>query len=403
MPRVLLLIPSTSYRARDFLKAAVRLNVEVIVGSDHRQVLEQFSAGSTLTLGFHQLEEGLEKIIAHAGCYPFNGIIGVDEATSLLAARASAVLELPHNTEQSIANSHNKHRLRQVLERAALPTPWYRLIDPLDNLHLLAQELDYPCVLKPVALSASRGVIRVDSNDDFITAGQRIRKILGALKTPAQILAEKFIPGREVALEGLLDEGQLKVLALFDKPDPLNGPFFEETLYVTPSRLSTGAQDRVCAHTQAAARALGLHHGPIHAELRINAQGPWLIELGARTIGGLCSRSVRFTGQRTLEELVIRQALGDSSLDYTPAAEASGVMMIPIPKAGRLCAVNGIEQARRVPGITDVVITIPLGETLVPLPEGNRYLGFIFCCATSARDVEWALRHAHCKLAFVID
>ena len=403
MARVLLLMPSTSYRASDFLKAGARLGVEVVVGSNHRPILEQFSEGRTLMLHFDRLDESVTKIVEQAARRPLDGIVGVDEETLLLAARASAKLGLPHNSEHAVADSHNKHRLRQVLEQTGLKTPWYKLIDAHDDLERLAEELDFPCVLKPLTLSASRGVIRADNPNAFTNAGHRIRKMLENSRFPTQLLVEQFIPGNEVALEGLLANGQLKVLSLFDKPDPLNGPFFEETLYVTPSRLADRTQHAVREECQLAARALGLHSGPVHAELRINNNGPWLIELGARTIGGLCSRSLCFTGQHTLEELVIRQVLGEPEQDYGPAVDASGVMMIPIPTAGRLRAIVGLDKARQVPGITDVVVTIPLGETLVPLPEGARYLGFIFCKAKRAQDVESALRQAHRQLAFVIE
>ena len=404
MRRVLLLIPSTSYRATDFLEAAARLDIDVVVGSDHRQVLEGYSKGRTLTVSFNRLEESVGQIVARAKRFPFTAIIGVDEETTLLAARASHVLTLAHNSESSVAVAHDKHLLRQTLEQAGLRCPWYHLISPHEILEKVARQAQYPCVLKPLTLSGSRGVIRADNPNGFVKAGHRIRRMLGKTegRSSTHVLVEKFIPGREVALEGLLDEGRLKVLALFDKPDPLDGPFFEETIYVTPSRLSTRAQDTIRTQTETAARALGLETGAVHAELRLNEEGPWIIEIGARTIGGLCSRSLRFSARGTLEELVLRHALGESTADITPLAGASGVMMIPISKAGQLKSVTGLEQARAVAAVNEVVVTIPIGESLVPIPEGGRYLGFIFSRAARPEDVESALRVAHSKLGFVI-
>ena len=337
MCRVLLLIPSTSYRAGEFLRAGARLDVNVVVGSDHRQVLEGFSDGRTVSLSFSNLRKGTTQIVSHAQRFPLNAIVGVDETTTRLAARASHALGLSHNSEESVRAAHDKHRFRQSIHQAGLRCPWYRLVTLDRNIGRVAAEIFYPCVLKPLALSGSRGVIRADNQAAFVRAAARIRDLLVQTgSTTDHILVEEFIPGCEVALEGLLDNGRLEVLALFDKPDPLNGPFFEESIYVTPSRLTCQAQGQVITETAMAAKSLGLETGPIHAELRINQQGPWIIELGARTIGGLCSRSLRFSGETSLEELVLRQAVGESVADITRDRRAAGVMMIPIPKPGQL-------------------------------------------------------------------
>ena len=407
MRRVLLLIPSTSYRAGDFLAAATRLDVRVVVGSDHTQVLACFSDERTLTINLTNPDKGLEQISSYARRFPLAAIVGVDEETTVLAARAARALSLRHNSERSVAAAHDKHRLRQLLEQAGLRCPWYRLIEAGQNLELAAGQARYPCVLKPLSLSASRGVIRADNPSAFVRAANRVRYILGkttpASRTCGPILVEQFIPGCEVALEGLLENGRLKVLALFDKPDPLDGPFFEETIYVTPSRLTTEWQRDISVETETAAFALGLETGPIHAELRVNEQGPWIIELAPRTIGGLCSRSLRFSGQITLEELVLRQAMGEPVANLVRDEPASGVMMIPIAKAGRLQAVHGLEAARSVTGVDKLDITIPIGEQLVPLPEGHRYLGFIFARSNQPGEVEASLRLAHSKLEIVVE
>jgi biotin carboxylase len=217
-----------------------------------------------------------------------------------------------------------------------------------------------------------------------------------------QFLVEAFIPGQEVALEGLLIRGQLKVLALFDKPDPLDGPFFEETLYVTPSRFPAAVQAAIVACTTGAVQALGLREGPVHAELRVNDQGPWIIEVAARSIGGLCSRTLRFEAGRSLEEVILHHALGQDVTSCERDQGASGVMMLPIPHRGVLRAIHGQEDARRVPDIEDLSLTIPLGQEVIPLPEGDRYLGFLFARAATPDGVEIALRTAHARLSFVI-
>jgi len=263
--------------------------------------------------------------------------------------------------------------------------------------------------LKPLALSASQGVIRADNAIQFREAFHRIRRLLETpairiLKDPGNqyLLVEDYIEGKEVALEGLLSKGRLRVLALFDKPDPLVGPFFEETIYVTPSRHSLPIQRRIASCARAAAQALGLHDGPVHAEFRINKRGVWILELAARSIGGLCSRALRFGTGMSLEELIIRHALGMKTLSTQREAKAAGVLMLPIPGMGYLRSVEGMARARQVRGIQEVTITAKLGQKLVPWPEGSSYLGFIFARSSSPEQAEKALRTAHSKLSFEI-
>jgi biotin carboxylase len=272
---------------------------------------------------------------------------------------------------------------------------------------MAARGVAFPCVVKPLRLSASRGVIRANNIDQFIAAVRRISTLLrddvAARGDAAEnVLAEEYVPGLEVALEGLLVAGRLHVLALFDKPDPLEGPFFEETIYVTPSRLPDPTQQRIAKVTSDACAALGLADGPVHAELRVNDAGPWIIEVAARTIGGLCSRTLRFGTGMTLEEIVLRHALRWPIDSLQRETRAAGVMMIPIPRAGRLQAVHGREVAEQVAGVVEVAITIPVGQDVVPLPEGWQYLGFIFTRAAEPADAESALRQAHARLSFDI-
>jgi len=406
--RLLLLIPTTSYRVADFLNAAHRLGVDVAVGSNQRQVLEAFADGRTVTINFQDLEKGVLEICAYARDYPLRAILGVDEETTLLASKASKALGLGHNAPKSVEATANKFRFRTALANSGLLVPPFSLLSVGVDPEKAAHEATYPCVLKPLMLSASRGVIRANNPDAFITAFHRITRIL---KQPdvvtmgnaaKHILVEGYITGREVALEGLLDGGRLSVLALFDKPDPLEGPFFEETIYVTPSRLSESWQNRVIDATVQAVDALGLKDGPIHAELRLNDQGPWVIEVGARSIGGLCARALRFGTGISLEELILSHVLGLPIESMAREDKAAGVMMIPIPQAGVLESVGGLEAAQRVAGIDDVTITIPVGQEVVPLPEGNKYLGFIFARGDNPEAVEEALRDSHQCLRFQI-
>ncbi len=405
--RLLLLVPTTSYRIGDFLDAAERLGVDVAVGSDQRQVLELYSGGGTLSVDFSDLDRGVARIVAYDAGYPLAAIVGVDDETTLIAALASQALDLPHNAPDAVRAAANKYRFRTRLANSGLPAPRFFLVPAGDDPAPAARGSFYPAVLKPLALSASRGVIRANDPGEFAAALMRIRAILKDADITGDaarhVLVEDYIPGAEVALEGLLVSGALTVLALFDKPDPLEGPYFEETIYVTPSRLGENVQDAIAATVSRAAATLGLCEGPIHAELRINEGGVWLIEVAPRSIGGLCSRALSFGAAGRLEDLILRHALGLP----VPAAEldhpASGVMMIPIPVAGTLTHVAGIEAARAVAAIEDMTISIPLGGEVVPVPEGQRYLGFIFARADTPEAVEAALREAHGKLGFGIE
>ncbi len=409
MARLLLLISTTSYRASDFLNAAHRLGVEVIVGSNRRQALEKFSGGGTVTIDFRDLDKGVSQIAALARARPLAAIVGVDDESTGLAALAAAALGLAHNPPEAVAAAANKHRFRRAMARAGLPSPAFRLLSVDDDPERAARETAFPCVLKPTALAASRGVIRADDGPAFVAAFRRIVRILGQPdvaplgEAARQILVEDYLPGVEVALEGLLDHGRLRVLALFDKPDALAGPFFEETIYTTPSRLPPAAQDDIAVAAEGAVAALGLREGPIHAELRVNDEGPWVIEAAARSIGGLCSRALRFGAGIGLEELIVRHALGLPIASLERERRPAGVMMLPIPAAGVLREVRGLDQARGVRGVEDVHIAIPLGQPVVPLPEGSKYLGYVFARDETPDAVETALRAAHCELEFVIE
>ena len=409
--RILLLLPTRTYRATDFLAAAMKLDVTVVVASEEAATTADVSPRDSLVLDFSRPTAATQMITEFAETHPITAIVGVDDDTTLVATIASAALGLPHNPIESAKATRDKYRLRHALASYGVPCPKFSRFPICADVGDIRNRVDYPCVIKPLSLSASRGVIRADTPQEFTEAFRRVKTLLHTLEADpdrngesahSEVLVEDYIPGIEVALEGILLDGELKTLALFDKPDPLEGPFFEETLYITPSRLSSDIQAELESATAEAAAALGLRHGPVHAELRYNGKGAHLIEIAARTIGGLCSRMLRFGTGMSLEELVIRHAIGGHVETLHRERQAAGVMMIPVPKAGILGEVRGKTEARKIDGITEVNITIPIGGEVVPLPEGARYLGFIFARAETPEAVEAALREAHRCLAFVI-
>jgi biotin carboxylase len=411
--RLLLLVPTQSYRADDFLAAAGRLGVDVVVGTDRCHRIEETFGPSEglLSLDYRKPEEAALEIEREASRRPITGVVPADDGTAVIAALAAERLGLPRNPPAAARRTANKLAQREALSAAGLPVPRFQAFPLAGGPDGPAEAVDYPCVLKPLGLSASRGVIRADDRPSFHQAWRRIQAILVAARSERKareegarslLLVESFVPGPEVALEGLLRGGRLEVLALFDKPDPLDGPVFEETLYVTPSRHPAGVQLQVERVLAAAAAALGLREGPIHAEARLGPAGPVLLEVAARTIGGLCARALRFGAGASLEELVVAHAMGMPLSSVRREPGASGVMMLPIPRRGILHGVAGLEEARAVPGVDDVAITVPVGREVVPLPEGDAYLGFVFARGASPDVVEGALREAHRSLSFDI-
>ena len=398
-PRLILLAASRSYRAPAFLEAAARLGAEVVIGEDvPLPLLGQSDAA--LSLDYRDLVRSTEAIRRYAKARPVDALVGLDDSGTVLAARASAALGLPHNSPGAVEASRSKRLMRERFAEAGVPSPRFRVFCAGEDPWRIAAEVAFPCVLKPTMLSGSRGVMRADDPGEFAERWARLCRILAAERCD-EALVEDYVPGAEVALEGLLERGRLRVLALFDKPDPLEGPFFDETLYVTPSRLPGPVQDALAGAAEWAAASLGLREGPVHAELRWNDRGPWLVEVAARTIGGLCSRTLRFGAGLSLEDLVLRHALG-LPVQASRETKAAGVMMIPIPRAGMLRAVSGVEEARGVPLVEGVEITARPNYPLVPLPEGDSYVGFIFARADTPEDVEAALREAHSRLRFEV-
>jgi ATP-grasp domain/L-amino acid ligase C-terminal domain 2/ATP-grasp N-terminal domain len=430
MPRVLLLATTTGYQTRAFGAAAEELGVRLVFATDRCHQLDDPWQDHAIPIRFHEERASADAIVEAAAGDAIDGIVTVGDRPTVIAARVAACLGLPAHPVEAAEIARDKERTRERLREAGLPVPWF-VASRIDvDSQRLAARVSYPCVVKPVALSGSRGVMRADNARELRAALDRLRALVGRPELLAErnerhdrVLIEGFIPGREFALEGLLHHGALHVLALFDKPDPLDGPFFEETIYLTPSSLDADGQRRVIQAVGQAAAAIGLRHGPIHAECRVNDGGVFVLEVAARPIGGLCSRALRFTGtaQRgrapfsrdrvekgvrplfSLEELLLRHALGEPPDGWAREAAASGVMMIPIPGRGVYRGVDGVAEARLVTGIDDVAITAKTDQVLVPLPEGASYLGFIFAHGDATATVDHALRDAHARLRFAIE
>jgi biotin carboxylase len=410
MSRLLILASKLGYQTRSFAEAAKALGIDVVFGSDRCHQLEDPWSDGAIALRFDQPDESARRIVQQSLVRPVNGLIALGDRATTTAAYAARALGIAYNSPQAVENCRSKLRQREILRDAGLPVPGFfsfRLDKKLDRI---LPRVQFPCVVKPLRLAASQGVIRANNAEEFQAA---VARIAALLKSPEiqvtheeeldRLLVERYIPGKEVAVEGLLTRGSLRILGVFDKPDPLDGPYFEETIYVMPSRLPDEMYERVLDSAATTVRALGLTHGPVHAEFRVNEQGPWVLEAAPRPIGGLCSRALRFGSERKLlEEILVRHALGMPGSDLEREDGASGVMMIPVPKSGVLEKVGGEEQARATPGIEGVQITARLHDFIAAWPEGSSYLGFIFARGKAPDEVESALRLAHGHLKFEI-
>src|SRR5476649_2451293 len=411
MARILILATTTGYQTRAFGDAAARLGVELVFATDRCHLIEDPSQDHAIPIRFYDEDASVAAILESAAVRPINGLLVVGDRPTVIGARVAERLGLPWHSPDAASAARHKQLTRERLRDAGLPVPWcFPLAVGREPFALRPEPLSYPCVVKPVALSGSRGVMRADDEASFERAFERLRALLAQPDVRAErneahatALVEAFIPGREYALEGLMHHGALHVLAIFDKPDPLDGPFFEETIYVTPSSATDEGQRAMVEGVGRAARALGLSHGPVHAECRVNAGGVFVLEVAARPIGGLCARALRFQSAvrnpqsamtMSLEELLLRHALGEA-VACEREGSASGVMMIPIPRRGVFRHAAGLDEAARVAGIDEIHITAKPDQLLVPLPEGASYLGFIFARADCAADVEQALRDAH--------
>jgi len=399
--KLLLIGATTGYQTRVFAESAARLGFELVLATDRCHVLDDPWGDHAIALRFEDPQAAAEVLAAEPGV---DGIVAVGDRPAYIAALAAARLRIPYNSADAVLASRNKFIARGRFRAAGLLVPQFHRVALKDGPERAAESAPYPCVLKPLGLSASRGVIRANDPREFASAFRRIETLLrdpDILRLHEDqdrfLQVESFIEGREFALEGILTGGKLRVLAIFDKPDPLDGPYFEETIYITPSREPAEAQRGIVRTTESAVKALGLTHGPVHAEMRVNSRGVWMLEVAARPIGGLCARVLP-----GLEELILRHAAGQDISDIPTPSDAAGVMMIPIPREGIYVATEGLEQAKSAAAIEDIIITAKEGQRMIPLPEGASYLGFIFARANSPEDVERALRVAHQHLHFEI-
>jgi biotin carboxylase len=409
--RILIFTSKLGYQTRAFADAAKQLGAEVVYATDRCGRMDDPWGDGAIPLHFDNPQrEALEVIESFRSPNQVSpvAILALGDKPVLTAAHVARMLAIPFHSPEAVENCRTKLRQREVLRAAGLPVPDFVAFSLQEDLSRVVPRVKFPCVVKPLSLAASQGVIRANNAEEFAAAVFRICALLEspeviATRAPSlgQLLVESYIDGEEVSVEALMMRGELRVLAVFDKPGLSTGPYFEESLYVTPSSHPALALAAVEATLKRAVRALGLWHGPLHCEFRINEDGPWVLEIHPRPIGGLCSRALRFGPQNIfLEELLVRHALQMEGSDWRRERQASGVMMIPVPKSGILEKVDGEEDTLAVPGVEELKMTARLHDYIAAWPEGSSYLGFIFARGDSPESVEESLRAAHAKLHF---
>jgi len=401
---LLLVATKLGYQTRAFAAAAQNLGVAFTLATDRCGRMDDPWADNAVPLHFEDpVEAAFHLEQAHEARGPFTGIVALGDSTTLASALFAERHNIPYHPAHAVEAARNKYLAKERFRTAGLLLPEYRRY----RLNEHPVPFTLPCVLKPIGLSGSRGVIRANTVQEFDTAYQTVRRLLthpDIVRLHQEhnqwIQVETYIPGAEFAVEGIVTGGDLHVLALFDKPDPLEGPYFEETIYVTPSSLREEQQAEIIRTVTRGVRALGLSHGPVHAEVRLNEKGGWLLEIAARPIGGYCAKALRFQPDMGLEELIVRHAIGQRIDTLRLLDGATGVMMIPIPKPGIYRGVHGVDQAKTTPGITEVAISAAPGQRYRTYPDESSYLGFIFARAPLPSDVIDALRSAHARLDF---
>jgi biotin carboxylase len=394
MPTVVVILPSSTYRAGDFITAAESLGIDLVVASENPPPLDM--GDRYLQIDCSSPSVAAEAIADLGERIHVDGVVAADDAGVLVAAEAAAIMGLSGNSPESARATRDKLLMRSLLARSEVDQPSFSGLTPGDDPLAVGEAVGYPLVVKPIDRSASQGVIKVDTPDEMAPAVDRVRDIAGL---DSRLLIESYVAGVEVAIEGMLTDGELTVLAVFDKPDTSAGPFFPETIFVTPSRLAEDQVVEAERTAEAAARGLGLTTGPVHVEVRFDGPRARVIEVAARSIGGLCSRSLNFglTGT-TLESLILRNALGTGKTHLRREQMSSGVLMIPTPTTGTLSSVGGEAETRAIPGVTGIDFTMTPGDRVVAPPEGERYLGFVYARADHPEQVETALRKAMATL-----
>jgi hypothetical protein len=384
MKKVLLVIPEKSYKSNDFVVAAKRLKIPFSIITDSQQVSERLS-DNIIVYNFQKdiSLEILEKLknITH--------ILPVDHSSLEFAAKLRDLLSATGNSYVSVMNAMDKYKSRTIFNDVTEVKIKNAYINDPKDLITFMSKINIG-VLKPTRGTASNKVIKVTQQNMDQLLIQNIIKDCDE----NELIIEEFIEGDEYAFEGILIDSKLSKFVVFEKPLAFVEPYFEESIYITPSNLSNEIIESVHKRLQKACQKLGLTNGPIHAEFKISNNEVFLIEINPRMIGGLCSRCLSFgLFKQSLEELILLSFSTGKFKKVELLSNYVGVLMLPVPKSGKFISINHNE-IMKIENVSSVDITVSKNTLLQMPPNGERYLGFVFSQGENKSVVMRALESA---------
>ncbi len=381
MKKLLLVIPENSYKSNDFVVAAEKLGIDFLIITDSEQVSSKFSDTVIINKFDAELNKNnLKKLkdVTH--------VLPVDHSALKFSGYLVDLLEVKGNKLESINLSMNKYESRKIFNSLLDIKVNNEIIKNIDDVNTFINK-NGTSVLKPIYGTASKSVLKINNVEKN---KEQIEKLMQDC-FDQDLVIEEYIDGKEYALEGTIINSELKKIVIFDKPVEYKHPYFEESIYITPSELSSEAEKRVVSIVDKACKKIGLEDGPVHVEFKINENQIFIIEINPRMIGGLCSRCLSFgLFKVSLEEIILHAFMNNELKNIELLNNYVGVLMIPTPKSGKFISINK-EELENIPNISNVEITVPEGSDLLEPPYGDKYLGFAFSQGIDKKTVNESL------------
>ena len=381
MKKLLLVIPENSYKSNDFVVAAEKLGIDFLIITDSEQVSSKFSDTVIINKFDAELNKNnLKKLkdVTH--------VLPVDHSALKFSGYLVDLLEVKGNKLESINLSMNKYESRKIFNSLLDIKVNNEIIKNIDDVNTFINK-NGTSVLKPIYGTASKSVLKINNVEKN---KEQIEKLMQDC-FDQDLVIEEYIDGKEYALEGTIINSELKKIVIFDKPVEYKHPYFEESIYITPSELSSEAEKRVVSIVDKACKKIGLEDGPVHVEFKINENQIFIIEINPRMIGGLCSRCLSFgLFKVSLEEIILHAFMNNELKNIELLNNYVGVLMIPTPKSGKFISINK-EELEKIPNISNVEITVPEGSDLLEPPYGDKYLGFAFSQGIDKKTVNESL------------
>ena len=381
MKKLLLVIPENSYKSNDFVFAAEKLGIDFMIITDSEQVSSKFSDTVIINKFDAELNKNNIKKLKDV-----THVLPVDHSALKFSGYLVDLLEVKGNKLESINLSMNKYESRKIFNSLLDIKANNEIIKNIDDINIFINK-NGTSVLKPNYGTASKSVLKINNVEKN---KEQIEKLMQDC-FDQDLVIEEYIDGKEYALEGTIINSELKKIVIFDKPVEYKHPYFEESIYITPSELSSEAEKRVVSIVDKACKKIGLEDGPVHVEFKINENQIFIIEINPRMIGGLCSRCLSFgLFKVSLEEIILHAFMNNELKNIELLNNYVGVLMIPTPKSGKFISINK-KELENIQNISNVEITVPEGSDLLEPPYGDKYLGFAFSQGIDKKTVNESL------------